>query len=144
MRLWRKRMATSRFGWPVPRIAKVASPREISRLIDAAGFGSVRRRKGIPVQEGWRYYFLPYWPEACPVRRWKCVVVAVKEPAENGIERVQLHYSRLELTAEEFQRLPDAAAVERDQLLHFIAWDAAKYGGVMRVPEDRASLNDGD
>lgn len=140
MGMWRKKTAVSRLGCPVPRIAKVASPREISMLMDAASFGFSRKGKGLVVQEGWRYYLLPYLPESSPVPCWMCVVVAVKEPAKTGAERPQVHYSRLDVAIKEFRRLPNAAAAERDQLLLWVAWDAAK--GARRVSANSASLND--
>ncbi|MDG4817950.1 hypothetical protein O7628_20895 [Micromonospora sp. WMMD956] len=130
-RLWREGVIRSRFGWPVPRVAKEVSSREISTLVDAAkSSGLSRKGSGLVVQEGWCYYLLPYLQESSPVPCWMCVVAAVKNPAKaSGVERVELHYSRLDVAIDEFQSLRNAAAVDRDRLLHWVLWDAVKSVG---------------
>lgn len=130
-RLWRKGTASSRFGWPVPRIAKAVSPREMSMLVDAAkSSGFSRKGKGLAIQKDWRYFLLPYLQEPSPAPCWMCVVVAVKKSTKTtDAERVEPYYSRLDVAIEEFRRLPNAAVSDRDQLLHWVLWDAAKSVG---------------
>jgi hypothetical protein len=127
-------MARSRFGWPVPRIAKAASPREMSILIETANCsGFSRKGEGLTVQKGWRYYLLPYLHEASPASCWMCVVVAVEKSTNTtNAGRIELQYSRLDVATKEFRRLPNAALVDRDQLLHWVLWDAAKSVGDKR------------
>jgi hypothetical protein len=130
-RVWRGGSVTSRFGWPIPRIAKEASPREMSMFVETAKTsGFSRKGKGLTVQEGWRYYLLPYLQESSPVPCWMCVVVAVgKSVATPGNEQSKLIYSRLDVTIWDFRSLSNASAVDRDQLLHWVLWDAANSAG---------------
>lgn len=146
MRLWRQGTAMSRFGWPVPRIAKAVSPREMSMLLDTANSsGFSRNGKGVVVQKIWSYYLLPYLYESSPVSCWMCVVVVVKKSTNTtGAKRVELHYARLDVATEEFRRLPNAAAADRDQLLHWVLWDAAKIVDDKRDSDNRTRLSDDD
>ena len=126
----RGRAATvrSRFGWPVPQVAKVVSPGEISALVKTAeGAGFSRKGVGLEVREDWRYYLVPYLPEPSPRPCWMCVVVGVMDfTTMADAERPEPRYARLDVATEEFPGFRDAAVAERDQLLHWVLWDAAK------------------
>lgn len=134
---WRRgRVVRSHFGWPVPRVVKAPSLREISILVQSArSSGFSRKGRGLAIREDLRYYLVPYLRESSPESCWMCVVVAVKEPARAAVlERPELHYSRLDVAMGEFERLSDAAGVSRDELLHWVIWDAARKSGEQETP----------
>lgn len=104
------------------------SPGEISSLVSIAeGAGFSQEGVGLEVREDSRYYLVPYLTEPSPRPCWMCVVVGVKDATTMAdAERPEPHYARLDVATEEFQGFPDAAVAERDQLLHWVLWDAAK------------------
>lgn len=116
---------TSRLGWPVPRSVKAVPAEEMAGLIHIAEMHYSRKSKGLPISSGWEYFLIPYYHEATPEPSWMCVVLAVEKPFRLGPgKRPTLHYGRLDVALEAFSRLPDAPSRQRDQLLHWAAWDA--------------------
>lgn len=125
---WRSRFVRSRLGWPVPRIAKVVSAQELSSLIaDATKSGYSRKAKEVQVRAGTYYYLIPYLLESSPEQCWMCFVIAVANLNKvESAERAELRYSRLDVAIARFRDLSNASVGQRDQLLHWVLWDAAK------------------
>jgi hypothetical protein len=115
----------------------VVSPDEITELMAVAtSSGFSRKGVGLEVRGDWRYYLVPYLQEPSPQPCWMCVVVAAKDATRMAdAERPEPRYSRLDVAIEEFQGLPDAAVAERDQLLHWVLWDATKSAGGREVSD---------
>ena len=125
--LWRWKVY-SWWGWPVPRVVKSPTSRQLRDLIDtAADSGFSRKARGLEVKDGGTYYLVPYLFESTPANCWICIVVAIESRSSpEGGGRPSISYARLDVSIDRYRRLPRASRRQRDQLLHFMAWEAAK------------------
>ncbi|MEU4482709.1 hypothetical protein AB0F68_32350 [Micromonospora sp. NPDC023966] len=117
----------SRWGLPVPAVARVLTAAQLRELVEtelASGFG--RRVRDLPVESDLEYLLFPHSPEMSPVPSWKCVVIVL--PAGGVLVRGsgrKIRYGHLDVSVEELRRLPRASRRRRDEMLHWLAYEAA-------------------
>jgi hypothetical protein len=123
----RERTAATWSGLPVPSAVRVVAERQFRVLVEAAercGLGWYAN--DVVLQEGDLYVLLPYAYEQKPVPSWKCRVVALVGgmSAEIGKGK-KIGYGRLDVSLEDFRRLPTASRKVERQLVHWLGWKAA-------------------
>lgn len=114
------------FGWPVPRSVRVASRKEIVMLRDLAiGRGFSRKGDGLDLENGQTFIIIPYLPESSPEASWMCLVLEFPHSINLEIgARPQCSFSRLDVSRADLNSLPVVKRKARDQLLHWMAWEA--------------------
>jgi hypothetical protein len=114
------------FGWPVPAPVLLATRERVAELVAVAtARGFSRKGDGLDLEAGQTFVVIPYLPESSPEPSSMCLVVEFPHSIdlENGI-RPQCSFSRLDVSEEDLKSLPAAKARVRDQLLHWMAWEA--------------------
>lgn len=128
MRNWLRtsRRARSWFGWPVPAAVMTASPSRMRELVETARTsGFSRTGKGLDLESGQLFVVIPYLPEPSPVKSWMCLIAAIPHGMELGAgEKPRYEFARLDIAEKDFDSLSPAKAKMRDQLVHWLAWDA--------------------
>jgi hypothetical protein len=125
----RQRTATtSWFGCPVPSPARLASRAELEALVSGAQrVGFSRTAKGLDPDDSDEYVLISHLPEPSPVPSIICRVIRV--PAGFTIaspERPDLRFALLDVPLQDFKRLRRMRRREYDQLVHWLAWLAAR------------------
>jgi hypothetical protein len=132
MALIRRKTVRSWLGSPVPADPRITSGGELMKLISTAeqrGFS--RRGKDLCPREQEIFALLPYLYEGSPEASWMCLVVQVGEWLPPAGSRPDVAFGRLDITLADFDSLRRAKRRQRDQLLHWTAWLAAKAGAVL-------------
>ncbi len=128
------RHAQSWLGWPVPRRVRIASRARLATLTQAArARGFSRKGESPDLETGRTFLVIPYLPEPSPEPSWMCLVVA--SPHSMNLEpgvRPEPAFARLDVAGADLRSLPVARSKVRDQLLHWMAWEA--YRGRSREP----------
>ncbi|NUS87938.1 MAG: hypothetical protein HOY75_35855 [Streptomyces sp.] len=131
MRNWLRRFGRARsvpswFGWPVPAAVRTASPSRVRELVETAKTsGFSRTGKGLDLEAGQVFVVIPYLPEPSPVKSWMCLIAAFPHAMElEAGENPRCEFARLDIAKADFASLPAAKAKVRDQLLHWMAWEA--------------------
>lgn len=127
MRNWlrRSRRVQSYFGWPVPAAVRTASRSRMRELVEIARtIGYSRRGVGLDLEAGQTFVVIPYLPEYSP-KGWTCLIAAFPHGMNlPGGERPRCDFARLDIAEADFDSLSPAKAKVRDQLLHWLAWEA--------------------
>jgi hypothetical protein len=113
-------------GWPVPSPVFIPEPEQVRKLVATAfARGYSRKARGLDVHNARRYAVIPFLEELSPSRAWMCLVLAFSNPADLGYgERPKIEYARIDVSHEDLESLPRAGSRMRDQLFHWIAWEA--------------------
>ncbi|MBH5336703.1 hypothetical protein IHE55_18770 [Streptomyces pactum] len=120
------RTVQSALGWPVQSAVMMATPEKMSALIKTASeSGFSRKGKGLNPQKGHTFAIIPYAPEPTPIPSWMCLVIEFQHgmQLDNGI-RPKFHFGRLDISKKDIKDLPSAKRRTRDQILHWMAWQA--------------------
>ncbi|MER6961599.1 hypothetical protein [Streptomyces sp. NPDC000618] len=120
------KLVQSWLGWPVPAAVRLASPPQLRDLIAAADArGYSRKGRGLDLEAGKTFAIVPYLQESSPEDSWMCLVVSFTHSMvlEPGV-RPECDFGRLDIAMADLEKLPPAAPGERDQLLHWMAWEA--------------------
>ena len=127
-KMWRRKTVLSHWGQPVPQVAKAVSFNDLAKLVEVATIrGYSRVASGLEPQAGWNYFLVPYLPEPSPEPAWICLVVGVENiPAPEGVVGQEIRFARLDVDVSVFEGLGDASVWQRDQLVHWLAWRAAR------------------
>ncbi|MGW4499335.1 hypothetical protein ACWENR_12085 [Micromonospora sp. NPDC004336] len=130
-RLRDMRTVRSWWGWPVPATVRTVTATRLQELIGTAVVnGFSRRARGVPVEQDLEYVLFPQLPELTPSPCWICTVVAV--PAAGALvdgHRGEIRYGRLDVSVEDFRRLPRVRRHRREELLHWLAYAASRKRG---------------
>ncbi|MEU9795627.1 hypothetical protein AB0E27_34495 [Streptomyces sparsogenes] len=128
MRNWLRRSSRvqSYFGWPVPAAVRTASRSRMRELVETARTsGFSRKGVGLDLEGGETFVVVPYLPEPTPVKSWICLIAAFPHAMDLPVaERPRCDFARLDISEADFDSLSPAKAKVRDQLLHWLAWEA--------------------
>lgn len=114
-------------GWPVPAELRVVSGDELTSLARTAekrGFS--RRATHIRPRGDDTISLLPYLYEGSPEASWTCLVIHVGDWRPPAGSRPEVTFDRLDIALVDFRSLRRARRRQRDQLLHWTAWLAAR------------------
>ncbi|MGY0061332.1 hypothetical protein ACWY4P_33140 [Streptomyces sp. LZ34] len=130
-RAGRARSVQSGLGWPVPAAVRTASRSRMRELVETARTsGFSRKGDSLDLEAGESFVVIPYLLESSPVKSWMCLIAAFPHPMELPYgERPRCEFARLDITKADFASLPAAKAKVRDQLLHWMAWEAYRARG---------------
>ncbi|MEU1668838.1 hypothetical protein ABZ547_35710 [Streptomyces sparsogenes] len=97
--------------------------RELVETARTSGFS--RKGAGLDLEAGESFVVVPYLRESSPVRSWMCLIAAFPHTFELPYgERPRCEFARLDIAEADFASLPDVKAKVRDQLVHWMAWEA--------------------
>ncbi|MEU7246015.1 hypothetical protein [Streptomyces sparsogenes] len=124
--LRRSRRVQSYFGWPVPAAVRTASRSRMRELVETARTsGFSRKGVGLDLDAGETFVVVPYLPEPTPIKSWICLIAAFPHAMDLPVgERPRCDFARLDIAEADFDSLSPAGAKVRDQLLHWLAWEA--------------------
>ncbi|MFG2056757.1 hypothetical protein ACGFI9_22315 [Micromonospora sp. NPDC048930] len=89
--------------------------------------GSGRRVRDLPVEADREYLLFPHTHETSPVPSWKCVVVMLPAGGElMGPAGREIGYGHLDVSVAELRRLPRVPRRRRDEVLHWLAYEASR------------------
>ncbi|MEO3775850.1 hypothetical protein ABGB16_03145 [Micromonospora sp. B11E3] len=125
------RTVRSWWGWPVPATVRTVTATRFQELVQtAAASGFSRCARGVLVEQDLEYLLFPQLPEMSPSPCWICTVVAI--PASSalvgGSDR-EIRYDRLDVSVEDFRRLPHVRRHRREELLNWLAYAAFQRRG---------------
>jgi hypothetical protein len=125
-RLRRSRRAQSWLGWPVPAAVMTASRTRVRGLVETARTsGYSRKGEGLDLEAGQSFVVIPYLQESSPTKSWMCLIAVFPHAFELAYgEKPHCEFARLDIAEADLRSLPSAKAEVRDQLLHWMAWEA--------------------
>ena len=133
-----KGSVVSGLGWPVPAAVRIVNSERVMKIVTTAHEnGYSRKGRGLDLDRYQWHAVVPYLWEASPKPCWMCLVVSFLHPVdvEFGV-RQECKFARLDISVEDLDSLPVAGAQVRDQLLHWMAWEAFRRRD--QVPDGRS------
>ncbi|EDY47396.1 hypothetical protein [Streptomyces clavuligerus] len=117
---------SSWFGIPVEAGVKTVPITGMRELVAAANRrGYSRKGTGLDLEGSQRFALIPYLPENSPEASWMCLVAAFPHSFTLAVaERPRCTFGRIDVSTVDFESLPSADSATRDQLLHWMMWEA--------------------
>ncbi|MGA6160499.1 hypothetical protein ACPEIC_45095 [Stenotrophomonas sp. NPDC087984] len=103
----------------------VTAQSTMKQLTEIANTKYSRKGNGLNLKEGKMFVIIPYLPESSPDKAWMCLIAAFSHTIDLEIgEKPQFDFATLDISESDLKSLPPAKAKVRDQLLHWMAWEA--------------------